>query len=203
MDYLPELLAALPALDAGAEPPGPWRLRRAGLLDLSPTGECVIEDPLGGSAYAPGVGPGPHPVYLVVDEDVERPEVLAALLHFGATAPVEVDDTGDPVSTDSGLLLLHGLPPAGVPALVDRALAALRRETPTEHWSRADHLAGHLSADRPPVDGEPGDFAEGHLLLPDAASGGPALALLVDLDGFRLAPVRDAAGAVTALLVHR
>ncbi|MFJ1702408.1 hypothetical protein [Kitasatospora sp. NPDC088346] len=64
-------------------------------------------------------------------------------------------------------------------------------------------LAGRRPADRPAGRGEPDDFAEGWLMLPDEASGGPALALLVDLDGYRLVPCLDAAGRVTAALVHR
>ncbi|MEV4612944.1 hypothetical protein AB0K43_10110 [Kitasatospora sp. NPDC049258] len=176
MDHLPALLAALPALDRGEEVAGPWRLRRAGALDLSDSGECWLEDPLGGEAYGFGGGVA----YLVLDGDRRRPSVLALLLHHGDTPPVAVGEDGDPVESDSGVLMLHALAAADRAALLDRARAARSGEGP----------AG-------------AEFADGWLMLPDRASGGPALVLLVEGDGHRLVPVLDAAGRATAALVHR
>ncbi|OKI29148.1 hypothetical protein [Streptomyces sp. CB03911] len=192
MDHLPALLAALPALDRGEEVAGPWRLRRAGALDLSGTGECWLEDAQGGDAFGFGAGVA----YLVLDAgpdlhadpdqdpdpdtDPQRPSVVALLLHHGDTPPVAAGEDGDRVDTDSGVLLLHALPAAGRAALLDRATAGRSAGGP----------AG-------------AEFAEGWLMLPDRTAGGPALVMLVDADGYRVVPVLDADGRPTAVLVHR
>ncbi|MER8182471.1 hypothetical protein [Kitasatospora sp. NPDC094015] len=176
MDHLPALLAALPALDRGEEVPGPWRLRRAGALDLDGADGCLLEDPEGGGSYGFGGGTA----YLVLDGDRADPSVLALLLHHGDTPPVVAGEDGDAVDTDSGVLALHALPPAALAALHERAAAARSGAGPAD-----------------------GGFAEGWLMLPDRAAGGPALVLLVERDGYRLVPVLDAAGRVTAALVHR
>ncbi|MDH6711499.1 hypothetical protein P3T27_008259 [Kitasatospora sp. MAA19] len=173
MDYLPALLAALPALDRREEVAGPWRLRRAGTLDLSATGECWLEDAEGGDAF----GIGASVAYLVLDGDPQSPSVIALLLHHGETPPVAAGEDGDRVATDSGVLMLHALPAAERAALLDRAMAARSAED--------------------------AEFADGWLMLPDRAAGGPALVMLVDTDGYRLVPVLDAAGRPTAVLVHR
>ncbi|GGV41645.1 hypothetical protein GCM10010495_69020 [Kitasatospora herbaricolor] len=194
MDFLPALLAALPALDRGEEVAGPWRLRRAGALDLSGADECWLEDAEGGDAFGFGAGVA----YLVLDAEPvldadpvpgtdpvpgaapQHPSVVALLLQHGDTPPVAAGEDGDRIDTDSGVLVLHALPAAGRAALLDRATAARSAGGP----------AG-------------AEFADGWLMLPDRTAGGPALVMLVDTDGYRVVPVLDADGRPTAALVHR
>ncbi|MFC8448155.1 hypothetical protein [Kitasatospora sp. NPDC057223] len=176
MDFLPALLTALPALDRGEEVVGPWRLCRAGALDLSPGGECRLEDARDGDAFSFGSGIA----YLVLDKDPRRPTVIALLLHHGDTPPVAAGEDGDRVDTDSKVLLLHALPAAERAALLDRATAP-------------GPAASTVGA----------ELADGWMMLPDRAAGGPALVMVVDADGYRLVPVLDAAGRPTAVLVHR
>ncbi|MFE4601628.1 hypothetical protein ACFRKE_12295 [Kitasatospora indigofera] len=176
MDFLPALLDALPALDRGEQVAGPWRLRRAGSLDLADSGECWLEDGQGGDAFGFGAGVA----YLVLDADPRCPSVVALLLHHGDTPPVAAGEDGDRVDTDSGVLMLHALSAAGRAALLDRATSG-----------------------RPAEDPAGAEFADGWLMLPDRPAGGPALVMLVDADGYRLVPLLDAAGRPTAVLVHR
>ncbi|GAA4995271.1 hypothetical protein [Kitasatospora paranensis] len=210
MDVLPDLLAALPALDAGLDPGTPWPLRRVELP--VPSGASLsVGDPLGGGGYVLAAPRG-LVAYLVLGGDAERTEVVAALLRHGETLPVEADEDGDRLDTDSGVLLVHAFPDGGPAALLARALTAARR--PGGEGSRAGEAssagergrAGHPAAgsERAGVSaggavGLPDDFAEGWL----SAADGPALALLVDPDGLSVTGCRDVEGREVALLLHR
>ncbi|MET9613797.1 hypothetical protein [Kitasatospora indigofera] len=64
---------------------GPWRLRRAGSLDLSGSGECRLEDGQGGDAFGFGTGVA----HLVPDADPRRPSVVALLDRATSGRPPE------------------------------------------------------------------------------------------------------------------
>ncbi|MFH9355173.1 hypothetical protein [Kitasatospora sp. NPDC017646] len=182
MDVVPELLAALPALDAGLDPAAPWPLRRVELR--VPEGVTVhIGDPQGSDGYAIEV---PQIVaYLVLDADPDEPEITAALLRLDDACPVGMDEDVEFLDTFTGVLLVH--------ALADNRSAVRFAQDFAEAGDRRHEVNPGEEAT-----GRTGKPSESWQLEPD----GPVLALRVNQEGMNVFTCRDAQGRNVGMLLH-
>ncbi|MGW3071308.1 MULTISPECIES: hypothetical protein [unclassified Kitasatospora] len=182
MNVLPDLFAALPALDAGLDPAAPWPVRRAELR--VPAGATLhVGDPQGNDGYAFEV---PRLVaYLILDADPDEPGITAALLRLDDAYPVDADEDVDFLDTCSGVLLVHALADnqSAVRFAQDFAEAGDREQEASPDGRAACGAVKH---------------SEGWQLEPD----GPVLALRVDPEGLNVITCRDGQGRAVAMLLQ-